>query len=183
MAATQTVKAKKRTTVSSSLFSGDAVNLAFLLVRNTDGDATKLKHAQETIQQAFSLVPDVLEDMKNDADAKVLKIKTKAERIGNDLNLVKSQFQQKGDEIKERMLNAYLAKGVPQDRAEELVNEQYRKTVTGIDKRMKQLKVQPKKEEPKRAVQNTSTANVARMTKNRPGNSITLQQTSKTFSI
>ncbi len=147
MSTTNTEKQNKRTTVNSSMFNNDPVSLAYLLVRNTGGDAAALAAAQKTVLSAFELVPDVLMEMKEKADQRVQQEKQKADRLAQELTATSEQLQAARKMVVDRMMKKLLAAGIPEDKAKERVQRETKAidaNLSMIEEKMKRHNVQAK---------------------------------------
>jgi len=151
---TKAEKQNKRTTVNSSMFNNDPVSLAYLLVRNTGGDAGALAAAQQTVLSAFELVPDVLLEMKEKADQRVQQEKQKADRLAVDLTSTSEQLKAARRMVEDRMLKKLLAAGIPEDKARERIGRETKAidaNISAIEEKMKRHNIQAKAQQPVKA--------------------------------
>lgn len=155
MSTTNTAKQNKRTTVNSSMFNNDPVSLAYLLVRNTGGDAAALAAAQQTVLSAFDLVPDVIQEMKEKADQRVQQEQLKANRLAVDLTSTSEQLQAARKIVTDRMMQKLLAAGISEDKARERVERETKAIDTNlsiIEEKMKRNNIQAKPQEAAKVV-------------------------------
>ncbi len=174
MSSTNNVK-NVRTTVNSTLFNNDPVNLAYLLVKNTDGDAKRLNEAHECFLQAMGLVPDVLKELADAATLKANAANQRAQKLAQDLEQTSTELLQARELVASRMLKKLTDGGIPLEQAKERVQRE----LSGLNANLERVNtrlasVQAKKgtkaKQPKVSTSNTAAKG-------------TLAQSSRTFHI
>lgn len=148
----------KRSTINSTMFSGDAATLAVLLVRNTKGDAKALKLAQDTINLAWVLVPGELEKMQQEANARVQREQEKANSIAANLQQSSELHSAARDLVVSRMVEKLVQGGIAPDAAMERALQE----VKVLDSRINTFETRLQKQAAKTGKGVASTANTAK---------------------
>jgi len=113
-----------RTTVNSTLFSGDHAALAELLVRNTEGDLNVLNSVRDTFTKAFQHIPVLLEERKAEHERK---IQEQRERLAREEKLFQQYdtvIENSMDSVRQMMIDNMILAGISKETAVQRVNAQ-----------------------------------------------------------